>query len=472
MDLSSLNDFLNSSLNSILRITFTILYDFTTDAVITPNLDGCSLSFKLSNESEEEYVDPLIINGSYYGSESGIKTAIVEFNSTNNLPPKNFFTENNWFGLLSFDGFSQGNATSIKVYDIIFEIELSSNIGALINVYDFFNDIDLVQLGSVRLGSHVQGDSLSYTINIKNIGDRTLTISSISSSENLFISTSINERTSVQLPLDLEPGGSQVLEVNLLTNLYGSYTEFVRIQSSSLSYSDLFIYFIHTVVAEGSISPLILGSTSGSEIINNKTLTKGNLPVDVSSTISVSINNAGSVNLNIGSVYVYGNGSIADGSLIGTGAMVQPSSSKTLLIDLETETEGDKKVNVSIFSNDIRNNPFNFSISYSIVPQSKIELLLQDSIIQDEDEIDIGSIVKNQNYVKRYNINNAGVYKSIIINSITSSSKISVISESSFPFILLPNKTNSLNFSIKLDTSESGLKSGTLVIDYDEGSII
>jgi hypothetical protein len=145
---------------------------------------------------------------------------------------------------------------------------------------------------------------------------------------------------------------------------------------------------------------------------------------------------------------------------------------------LSTNTQGNKSVSVQIVSNSSTNSVYNFTFTYAVLQQSKIEFSegfssgSANSVLVNGQETDFGTVERDRSLLRYFVLKNSGIYKSLIINSITSSSSdMSVSGLPSLPYILIPNNGNAVTFSVGFETSEVGLKEGVLSIDYEEGSV-
>jgi hypothetical protein len=89
----------------------------------------------------------------------------------------------------------------------------------------------------------------------------------------------------------------------------------------------------------------------------------------------------------------------------------------------------------------------------------------------DGEEFDIGSIDRGKSYTKSYVLTNSGIYKNLLIDSLTASSDLSIVGTYSLPFTLSPNSANSLVVTVLFDTITVGLRDGIFTINYSEGSV-
>ena len=142
-----------------------------------------------------------------------------------------------------------------------------------------------------------------------------------------------------------------------------------------------------------------------------------------------------------------------------------------LNLSLITSTLGNKLVTVIVTSNDAINNPFVFTIRYSVLPHSSLTFFADNKSLVDGEKFDIGSIDKGKSYTKSYILKNDGVYKNLMINSLTASENLSIIGTYSLPFALAPLGANSLVVTVLFDTLSVGLKDGIFTINYSEGSV-
>lgn len=221
----------------------------------------------------------------------------------------------------------------------------------------------------------------------------------------------------------------------------------------------------------------IAPSYQGNTIVEGSSFSLSSFPIGVTTVITIRVYNTGSSSLIISSVTIGEDGNLSSGS-IGPGTVIPPSFYGNININLSTNVEGSKSISVQIVSNSRTNSVYDFTLTYAVLQQSKIEFSegfssgSSDSVLVDGQETDFGTVERDRSLSRYFVLKNSGIYKNLIINSVTSSSASMPLSGlPSFPYTLIPNNGNAMTFSVSFETSEVGLKEGILSIDYVEGSV-
>lgn len=400
-----------------------------------------------------------------------IRTAVASF-YLNNIPEQEELTSEKFQFAVSFDGYNPSQQEiSIKVYAV--QVEIVNGTGGYLLVRTT-NDVFLEYRNSASLAdvevNQIGGDKFY----IYNVGDQPIQIGQ----------GDINTSKGV-VKFETQPWPPNIIEIGPKDNYENNFTysakdvglneETITILSNlgDFIFDLSFIANQETQVDFPTISP----SYQNNQIANGSSFSLSSFPIGVTSIVTVKISNTGTSSLVISSVTVNGDGSLSSGS-IGSGSSILPFSFGNINVNLSTNIEGTKSVNIQIVSNSQTNSVYNFTLIYAILQQSKIEFRegfssgSTASTLIDGQENNFGVIERDRSLSRYFVLKNSGIYKDIIVNSITSSSPDMTPSGlPSFPFVLIPNNGNAISFSLVFETSEVGLKEGVLSISYQEGAI-
>jgi len=227
-----------------------------------------------------------------------------------------------------------------------------------------------------------------------------------------------------------------------------------------------------------SLPSFMVVSYNSNSIANNNTLSLSSFPVDVQRIVSVNVSNLlieldmVQNSITISNITIRGDGNIGSNSM-GAGTVLIAGQSSVINLVLSTSSIGNKEVFVDIYSN-AQNAPlFSFSLTYAILEQYSIEFKSDGVVLEDSQENDLGVVDRSREIIKNFTLQNSGIYKTIIVNSISvTHEEMTLIGVPSLPVTLLPNNANSISFSMSLSTDVVGLKEGNVVIDYSEGTTV
>jgi len=434
-----------------------------------------SLQSYLAVDGEDLGLNSQTVDGVATGEDNEvIKVAVVSF-YTENIPTEEQLKNEKFQFVMSFDAENkEEEEIGIKVYQIEIEIVNGTGVGYLLIRTD--DGLFLEYGNSIFLQNTEVGNQALSKFSIYNAGEQRVIIESngIQSKEGL-ITFESNPWPSNSIEID-----SQSYYENNFA--YGTATPGLNLDSITILSDALieefefYLSFTATSSLPNDVS-IISPVYNNASISNNASLSISSFPINVTSIITIKINNTGTSNLIISSLTVSGSGGLSSGS-IGAGSSISPSSYGNININLSTNTQGNKSVSVQIVSNSSTNSVYNFTFTYAVLQQSKIEFSegfssgSANSVLVNGQETDFGTVERDRSLLRYFVLKNSGIYKSLIINSITSSSSdMSVLGLPSLPYILIPNNGNAVTFSVGFETSEVGLKEGVLSIDYEEGSV-
>lgn len=459
--------FLNSYENyEVISIIYYIKFKL---AQPTPSPDA-SISMHMSLALDETaLIDvPSYLLSTYSSSDSDVKTAKITFDLTTGLPSRSDLLDA--VSLYARFGFSASGMLSgdeiIYVHEISQTIELAEISGP--SIFVSYNGSSVESSTAIDLGTFVQNSEAQITFSIENIGSDNLTINYFEIAD-----AGIKEIVSTATPITILPKVSENITIILNTSSDGEFQDQqVKISNDSLNQPAFFISVSFKVETSSETNtPTISLSYESTEIVKNRTFSIASVPLDIAKTVSILCYNSGQSNLIISGVTISGDAIVGAGTTLSTGATISPLGSAVLNLSVITSTLSNKSISVSIFSNDAANNPFTFTITYSVLPQSNLTFSLDNVELVDGEEFDIGSIDRGKSYTKSYVLTNSGIYKNLLIDSLTASSDLSIVGTYSLPFTLSPNSANSLVVTVLFDTITVGLRDGIFTINYSEGSV-
>lgn len=449
-----------------------IEYEVKYKVSISPGSESSDsvLDLYLSNISNKIDIKPDVIDNIYITPlDSGIKTAKFVFDSNVKGCPSVFQVNDDKFKIVLYISSNNPNESSIlfEIYEVkqIITLSLLSIPNIRISTIDqdienFISNSDLFNFGSFL------NETIFYrTYIIKNTGSSDLVIDSIALSSNIGFSSELS------FPFTVGSGSSVSFTITFSGSSLGTYDESLQIISNSNINSVFDIVFRYTIVSSSATPPLISVSYGSNIIQNNNISSLYSAPLNISKFIPLTISNIGSSNININSFSVVGDGTVGVGTDLSSRDPIAPNSSKTLNVLINTGSIGNKKINIVITSSEYQNNPLKLYFVYSVLPQISAFITDGSKIIDNDSNTNIGSLDRGKSFVKSYFLRNSGIYKTMIVNSISGDKDLSIIGNYSFPFTLMPNSANSLAFIVVFDTNSPGLKEGSFIINYDEGSV-
>lgn len=497
----SLSSFTEIITQENLFVTKSLEYYFKNDieTFINDNPTTAILRFKIryklslanDNETEESspsisinpnlHIDGVNLNKNYQikngtaniKSNDQINTCEVSFFATD-LPTSQELSDSLFGFSFYIDGNNQTlNTLDIKIYDILIEIVSGTGVSYPLCVIDgYYVDIgDSFSLPSISTNS-----TRNKTFYIYNAGDTNMIIQKggITSQDTNLFYFSKNPFPSTTITTITPQNQFEVKFIYKNTIPKENIVSISITSNSTLSPSYFYFTFISVV---DSSAPLIELSYQGNKIDNFGIFSLSSFPVSVPTVVSVKISNLGSSSLSLYSILVSGDGSLASGSISSTGTIAS-SISGNININLSTSSLGNKTVNIKVTSNDNQNPNYEISLKYAVLAHSKVEFKegfssgKTEKTLIDGQTNEIGTVDRNVDLKRYFVLRNSGIYKTMIINSISSSTDDIAISElPTLPYTLFPNSANSISFYITLETKKVGFKEGSLLIDYTEGDV-
>lgn len=456
---------------TIAALKFRIKYSFHCDK------DG-GASISLQSYAAIDGVDlelnSQIVDGITDGNSEGlIRTAVVSF-YLNNIPVNEDLYSDKFDFVISFDGTNplQKNV-EIRVYSVEIEIVNSTGVGYLLAVTEsglVMEDKDSTSLPNI---TNQPGSS---KVNLYNVGDEKVIIQQGKiTSQNGYIN--FDSESWPTVITEIQKSDFLSVSFDYFSGIQGTNEDAIIVDSDALISQFSFGYQFSVLTTGQDLFSTILPSYQGNPIGEGSSFSLSSFPIGVTTVITVRVYNTGTSSLVISSITVGEDGNLSSGS-IGPGTVIPPSYYGNININLSTNIEGSKSVSVQIVSNSKTNSVYNFTLTYAVLQQSKIEFSegfssgSTNSALVDGQETDFGTVERDRPLSRYFVLKNSGIYKSLIINSVSSSSASMPISGlPSFPFTLIPNNGNAMTFSVSFETSEVGLKEGVLSIDYVEGSV-
>lgn len=434
----------------------------------SPNSNGSiSMHMSLSLDDTVLSVTPKYKTSTYSSADSGVKTAEIVFDLTTGVPSRtNLLEAVSLFARFSFSASDMIVSQNIYVYEILQVINVEEIAGPIISITN--NDVLIQDSVTIDLGSFIQNEPSQVSFSIKNNGSNDLIINSIQ-----IANIGIKEISFVPLPTSISPTKKELLLVNLDTSIQGEFnSQKLKIYNNSTNIPLFFLTITFKVISSNQSNPPTIVPFYGStQIVKNRSFVINSVPLEISKTISLLFYNQGQSLLAINGVTISGDASIGAGTTLIAGSNISNANYAILNLSLITSTLGNKLVTVIVTSNDAINNPFVFTIRYSVLPHSSLTFFADNKSLVDGEKFDIGSIDKGKSYTKSYILKNDGVYKNLMINSLTASENLSIIGTYSLPFALAPLGANSLVVTVLFDTLSVGLKDGIFTINYSEGSV-
>lgn len=478
---SSLITFLNEN-PTLAYIKFEINYQFFTSAsevVLTPEEEAQPLSSSVSIQTylTTDGVDLGVSSQSKNTTSSplnnttGNRTASFVF-FDKNIPDISSMTEGSFGIVFSFNGSNRNrDIFTIKVFQITMSIQSSTGV-SYVQLFDSMTG-RYYESGEALDIKYVAKQSL-IPLKIKNAGDKSLAINSngvgFNGNKSLAVDNTFSQKVTIS------PNKTVSFSLNSIATSLGDFNNNLFVSGDQYNSSfnvDIPIFTTSINPSVPTTNGLISFSYNENEIKNNSFFSLASFPIGVSKVVSIKIKNASSSQLNIRKISIIGDGSIFANSLTD-GSVINANQEGFILLDLNTNLLGNKLIEVYVGSEAFENSVFIFTLNFSVLSQSKIEFLNASNIaLVNNSRDELGTVDKNRDLTKSYTLKNSGIYRSIIINSISSTNQdLLIINNKPLPFTLLPNNVNSLTFSIDFDTDNVGLKESSLVIDYSDGNIV
>ena len=367
-----------------------------------------------------------------------------------------------------------GDNVSVYVYEIELRA-LSGSGGGYVVAYDTQTNKHVDAGEIIDFGSVTFESSISRNLRLYNYGDQKITFfqNGLSADSPLAIKAPSPDLTS-QTVYSTEFLNLNVTPVGAVAG--ASYTRNVSYGCDAANaVGDKFTFTTkYNVLAKPS--GRIQVDYEGNILANNSTLALSAFSQNINSKISVRVKNTGTSALSISTITYAGNLFVAEDSM-SSSTNIAVSGSNFVRFYLANSTEGAKSGTITINTSDVTENPFVINVVFSILPQTKLEFKSGANpanaieIVQNGDTEVLGVIEKSRPLRKSFVLSNSGIYKSLIINSITTSNtNITLQNLPSLPATLQKNNANSIAFDLYFLTSSSGLKTTDLVVDYSEGA--
>lgn len=400
---------------------------------------------------------------------SGITTAIFQYDSEEiEIPDLSILIDSGFnIGIVGdVDNTDQNADLQLRVYDVKFIVYYRAN-DPLLQIYSIeINPEDQVVSGDTVSYGSISQNSV-YVINFALVNQGTADFV-IESPKNVTTARGLISSSCPPEGITIAPNSDYILSFDIYTGEVGTNTDTFTITSNDPINPSFDVTVSYSVVAGATAANL--GFTYGlSTIANNASISSSSIAVDSVNNLTFTATNSGTAVLSITSVSVTGDGSKSGGTLVN-GVSIPISGSKTLQVLLSTEELGNKTFTVTVISNDSAHNPYIFYVNYSVLPESNLEIKDEGVPIEDGDSVSLGSLDRGNDSKKTYILKNSGVSKSVIINSVSVTGDVIIDSVTPLPATLSPNNANAVTLIISFSTDESGLKSGNLIIDWDQSS--
>lgn len=329
--------------------------------------------------------------------------------------------------------------------------------------------------GFRSVGSFVQNTDTSITLYVKNVGDTgsVLTIPQNGISIETGGSAVINSNPSSSGALNIVQGSSGIsFTVKFDTTVVGNKSFEVSILSSDASTPKHNHTFFFTVTSPSTLVPDIAVVYNGSQVQNDSVVALGSYPKEGVTDISFSIFNYATPNLivsqnGIDLTLITGNELLTTDPTASSSVTLGFNASTTFTIRLDTADLGNKSVIVTITSNDSDENPFVFTITYTVA--KAFDLIVQESSeeVTEDETVNLGSFNKRTIINRNISVSNRGISYGIRLLSISSDGEVSLIGVPSLPYVLQPNERNIVEFVARFGSATLGRKNASLRIQWE-----
>jgi hypothetical protein len=379
-----------------------------------------------------------------------------------------------------------GIATKFNVYNplldtpkvLIYEIKLtavSSTGGGYVVAYDTDTNTYVNFQGYLDLGTIAYQSLLSKAIRYYNFGDTDI----VFTQGGILAPTPFSVKQPSPDTVQQTVTQNSYIELQLgYTGLVASTNYNVTLRYECDAYNTLggAFYFNLLVSVAAQTAGKISISYNSLPISNSSNLALSSFPKDITNKISILIQNTGTNTLTINSVSLSGDATIAEDSITPNTTLAVNATSYVKFY-VSNSSEGNKAATITIISTDTTAPQFIIRVAYNILPQYNVVFKTGASVndatseVQDGDTQVFGVVEKGRPLSRSFVLSNSGIYKSVIINSISvNNSNLSLSNLPSLPATLAKNNGNAIVFNIDFSTMNSGLKNGDLTINYSEGS--
>jgi len=273
------------------------------------------------------------------------------------------------------------------------------------------------------------------------------------------------------LPVSIFSGKPMFISIDVDTSSTGNKS--ISFQSITDASDPKFLYtFYFTVTEPSTQNPQINVIYDGNFVSEESTVSLGRFAQESVSSVNFEI-----FNYAIPSLVIPQDGiSITS---IGSSETVtsNPSSSGevslsfnqncTLTVELDTLETGDKSFVVVISSNDPDENPFIFTVTYSVSLPFELIVSQGDTDLDDGSTLNLGSYNERTTINKVITLENNGISYGIRVTNILVGGEVSLVNLPSLPFVLQPNNSNSVQFTLRFASSSLGRKTGDLSIQWE-----
>lgn len=364
--------------------------------------------------------------------------------------------------------------TRVTLYEISWYFESATN-GSYLVAYNEKLDKYALLEESLTLASVSKDVSAGAEIRLYNFGDTNVFFDAngITSDGSNFV---FNPRSD-QTVNTVTPNSFLPLYISYSGNVYGA-TYSTAIRSVCTAYNILdnrFVFNLNFQVLQQATGTLYL-EFEGTDITADQSLVLSAYPLDVISKASITIKNNGNQNLIINSIQ-FNNSITRAEDCVADSTTLAVGQSNSIKFYVDVASLGTKTAQIVINTSDVNNTQKILDLIYNIKDQFKVVFKSGPSYSSTNDSLEnnvtksLGIVDKARTLKKSYSLQNDGVYKSVIINSITVNSvDLRLSNLPSFPYTLQIKNGNILNFDVDFNTATSGLKSGILNINYSEGN--
>lgn len=333
----------------------------------------------------------------------------------------------------------------------------------------------LTDNGFHSIGSFIRGVSTYVTIWVGNTGETGSVL--VIPQNGIYIeeggSASIESNPSSAGPVSIIQGLDDItFVIKVDTNVVGNKSFGLVIFSSDEDIPKFNHNFFFSVTEPSLQNPDIAIVYDGSQIQANSVVSLGLYPKEGVANISFQIFNYAVPPLVIPqngiTITTIGNDEMLVTDPSDSGELsLDFNESVTFVVGLDTTGLGDKSVVVLITSNDSDENPFVFTISYTIA--KAFDLFVQESSeeVESDETVNLGSFNKKTIINKNISISNKGISYGIRLLSISSDGDISLLGVPSLPFVLQPNERSIAEFVARFGSATLGRKNASLRIQWE-----
>jgi hypothetical protein len=296
-----------------------------------------------------------------------------------------------------------------------------------------------VSAANLTFGNLSAGSASTQPVTLTSMGTAPVTIDSATVSGTAF---TVSGAT---FPAILNPGQSVTLNVQFDPTATGAASEQLSIQSTSSSNSTAIVHLSGTGTGTAVASPQLT--------ISAASLTFGNVTVDTASTQPVTLTSTGTAPVTINSTALTGTGfAVARATFPLT---LNPSQSMTLNVQFDPNATGLASGQLTIQSNSSANGTAVVSLSGTGTAVANPQLTISAA------SLTFGNVTVNTSSTQPVTLTSMGTAP-VTIDSATVSGTAFTVSGATFPAILNPGQSVTLN--VQFDPTATGAASGQLTI--------